>query len=253
MKRKVTINPLEKGTPKKARTPRAQRANRIQKSPNEARIEAKRLAAERNRKRYMKVGSIPPKFKDQTIYLVGGGPSLKGFDFNKLKGKKVIAINKAFVHIPFADVMYWTDNRFYNWFKAKIHEFKGMKVTNKPKPVADDIINLRDSGRTGLDLDKSSLRHGNNSGYAAINLAVHLGAKKIVLLGYDMGLQGNKSHWHDGYATPANRKVYQNSMMPHFNTLVEPLRNLGIEIWNANPTSNLKCFPKCSLEDGLKK
>ena len=239
MKRKVTINPISN---KKSIT-----VNPVDKNKKLA----EKLAE--NKKRYAKVGSISPIYKDETIFIIGGGPSLKNFNFDLLKRKKVIAINKAFLTVPWANVLYWTDSRFYNWFKAQIHAFKGLKVTNKPKPVTDDIINLRDTGRTGLDLDRSSLRHGNNSGYAAINLAVHLGAKKIVLLGYDMSLSGNKSHWHEGYSTPTNHKVYKNSMLPHFDTLVDPIKKLGIEIWNANPNSDLTCFPKCTIEEGLTK
>jgi len=201
-------------------------------------------------KLYKNLGKIEKIFDNETVYLVAGGPSLKGFDFNKLINKNTIAINKAFIYCE-CDVLYWTDMRFYKWFEKEIKEYKGLKVTNKPNPIAKDIINLRDSGRTGLDTDPRALRHGNNSGYAAINLAYHTGAKNIILLGYDMGQTGTTSHFHDGYNIRHNPKIYQNNMLPHFNTIVEPLREKGVNVWNANPNSNLKCFPFCTIDEAL--
>ena len=46
--------------------------------------------------------SLPTgSWKGQRCFIIGGGPSLKGFDFKQLKGEKIIAINKAFVDAPF--------------------------------------------------------------------------------------------------------------------------------------------------------
>ena len=200
---------------------------------------------------YKKIGKIEPIYKGETIYIIGGGPSLKGFNWTKLISKRTIAVNKAFLFYPGADVLYWTDVRFYDWYEKEINEFKGLKVTNKNRPVRDDVINLLDTGRLGLDTNPSNIRHGSNSGYAAINLAVHLGAKTIVLLGFDMRMTGQRSHWHDGYTTPQNPTVYAQAMIPAFDTLVEPLRNLKIEVYNACPTSALNTFKKCSIDLSL--
>jgi len=194
---------------------------------------------------------IQPIYKDQTIYLIGGGPSLKNFDFNVLKTKNSIAINKAYQVASFANFLYWSDFRFYQWFKEDIDNFKGFKVTNKPKPIDDNIINLKDTGKLGIDINPHALRHGNNSGYAAINLAVHLGVNKIILLGYDMGSSGNATHFHNGYDTKTDEKVYKNNMLPCFESLVDELKELKIEIWNASKDSKLTCFPKCSLLEAI--
>jgi len=56
---------------------------------------------------------VSPIWKGQTVYLIGGGPSLKGFDWNRLRNKKSIAINKAIKFWPEADAMYWTDGRVW--------------------------------------------------------------------------------------------------------------------------------------------
>lgn len=194
---------------------------------------------------------IDPIFLGDTIYIVGGGPSLKGFDFNLLKGKTVIAVNKAFFHLPFAQVLYWSDTRFYEWYGKEVDFFKGIKVTCRSQPKKADIINLLNTGKNGLETMSYGLRDGGNSGYAAINLAYHLGAKRIVLMGFDMQTNGKETHWHDGYSSTANTETMQRLMVPNFDTLVEPLEKRKVKVYNASHTSVLTCFLKISIEEAL--
>ncbi len=110
---------------------------------------------------------------------------------------------------------------------------------------------LRLTGQSGHEDAPDGLRHGSNSGYQAIELAVKLGAKRIVLLGYDMKVDGGRSHWHDEPRQRDFADVAARSMLPHFASLVEPLKALGVEVVNATPGSAIECFPKASLEDAL--
>ena len=70
---------------------------------------------------------VPKEFEGETIYIIGGGPSLKNFDFRSLAGSRTIAVNKAMFFYPNADVLYWTDSRFYTWYKNDIDNFKSLK------------------------------------------------------------------------------------------------------------------------------
>jgi len=194
---------------------------------------------------------IDPVFLGDTIYIVGGGSSLKGFDFEKLKDKTVIAINKAFLHIPFAQVLYWSDTRFFEWYEKEIEKFKGIKVTCRPQPKRNDIINLLNTGKNGLETMSYGIRDGGNSGYAAINLAYHLGAKTIILLGFDMYTVGKDTHWHDGYTSTANTEVMSKLMVPNFDTLINPLDKRKVKVYNASPNSKLECFTKITIEESL--
>lgn len=206
-----------------------------------------------NKKPIYKYSTIKPIWKDETVYIVGGGPSLKDFDWNRLKGKKVIAINRAYEVLPFADVMYWTDGRFYKWYKASIDKFPGMKVTCRPAPMADDNVILIKSSASpdGLDMRPSFIAHGNNSGFGAINLAAKLGATKIYLLGYDMDSKPTQTHWHSGYNKVKHNHSIYDKMMLYFDRLPGQLKKLKIDVWNANPKSRLKTFPRCTLDSAL--
>lgn len=204
----------------------------------------------KNQKNFKKV---EPIWAGETVYLIGGGPSLKGFEWNRLKGKKTIAINKAVKFYPNADAMYWTDGRVYSWLNKEINDFKGLKYTIRwNRNHTPDINVLKRGAKFGLETAKDTLAHGNNSGYAAINLAIHLGAKRIVLLGYDMGNDGKVSHFHDGYPVPATAtNIYTKQFLPGFDILKDRLKGKDIQIYNACPTSKLNTFKKITIDEAL--
>ena len=85
-----------------------------------------------------------------------------------------------------------------------------------------------------------------------MNLAYLLGAKRIILLGYDMGNSIDKSHFHDGYPTnKTNNSIYVNNFIPAFEALYPLLKNSGIEVYNASIKSKLTVFPRISHNKAL--
>lgn len=199
--------------------------------------------------------SIEPIWQDQTVYIVGGGPSLTGFDFSRLQGKNVIAVNKAYAYVKQPFILYWTDSRFYKWYQSEIDALNCMKITssNNIKDMREDILFLKNTANKELNLDSKpyEIHAGNNSGYGAIHLAIKLGAKKVYLLGYDMQHESNKSHWHGGYPSPANhRESIYKSMMQFFDKNANTIKSV-IDVYNANPKSALKCFNFCTVDEAL--
>ncbi len=200
----------------------------------------------------IKYTKVKPIWKGETVFIIGGGPSLSKFDFNRLRDKNTLAINKAVQTCPWADILYWTDSRVYSWLKNDINKFQGDKYTIKPFNTPPSVKVLKNTGANGLELDPSGIKHGNNSGYAAINLAYHLGVKRIVLLGFDMGNLGAKSHYHEGYPVSMTmNKTYESKMLPVFNSLVKPLKENGVEVINASMVSKIKCFKRMPIEKAL--
>jgi uncharacterized Rossmann fold enzyme len=89
-----------------------------------------------------------------------------------------------------------------------------------------------------------------NSGYAAVNLAVHLGAKRILLLGYDMQLGPNKQeHWHKDHRNKSQSAypIFRKRMA----AMVEPLGKAGIDVVNVTRRTALETFPLMALEEAL--
>ena len=198
-------------------------------------------------------GSAPRLFPDQTVFLVASGPSLRAVDLSVLKPFPVITVNLTFKLCPWAPVTYWTDWRFWDWYRSEISQFKGMIFSGCPQDVrmGERGVRLKLSGPEGLDPDPSRLRHGNNSGYAAINLALHFGARRLVLVGYDMRQgEDGEMHWHSDHPARTKPHVFA-AMIANYKTLPKALKREfpGAVIVNATEGSALDMFERVKLED----
>ena len=210
--------------------------------------------------------SVPPIWSGETIVILACGPSLTQEQVDQCReNARIIAINDSYRLHRAADILYACDARWWEWYYNAIAvwpEFLGVKIGlawdaqnntmypgwNSIDATAAGIFRLAATGETGLESDPQGLRTGKNSGYQAINLAVHLGAERIVLLGYDMQAKDGKHHWFGNHPDNVPPPPYELFMEP-FESLVEPLKELKIEIYNATPDSALECFPKVKLEE----
>lgn len=195
---------------------------------------------------------VPRLWPGETVVCIGGGPSLAASDVDAVRGRaRVIAINDAYKLAPWADVLYAADRKWIDWHDG-VPGFAGPKYSldsQDPTPRADWNV-LRNTGPLGLELDPTGLRAGHNSGFQAINLAVHLGASEIVLLGYDMGLAADgRQHWFGDH--PDHRLSPYPQMRAAFESLVEPLFALGVKVANCSRRTALTVFPCVSLDDVL--
>jgi hypothetical protein len=203
----------------------------------------------------MQPWTVPQEWSGETAFILGGGPSLLGFDAAVLEGRRIIAINRSYRLAPSADVLYFCDRSF--WQHEGLHiklEFRGRYIASICEPMGDpDVRHLRNTGHFGLERRRDGLKHGSNSGYQAIGLARHFGATRIVLLGYDMQLDAGRTHFHEGYGKDPDlvHHVLTRTFLPQFANLVGPLQEEGIEVINANPNSALECWPRMTFAEAL--
>lgn len=197
---------------------------------------------------------------------IGGGPSLTPAQVERVRGRaRVIAINNAYLLAPWADVLYFCDDKWWAQYGhgAKLGAWQGLivRLDGGRGDFGDPRIKVlrnygrigsNDLGREGLCAQRDGLYHGQNSGYQAIGLAVHLGAKRIVLLGYDMQakLEGAqlKTHWHADHPGGTSERVFD-QMLPNFDALVKPLERRGIEVLNCTAQTRLRSFPVRALDE----
>lgn len=192
--------------------------------------------------------------------MLGSGPSLTQADVDYCRDKAVIlAVKDAIRLAPWADVLYSSDSRWLVYHRGW-PSFLGLKYTiaqrqhaapTKEQERLSDWQVLRNTGDSGIETDPTGLRTGRNSGAAAINLAVHLGAGRIVLLGFDMGLGPNKEpHFYGkhpyGQVTQPWRLFLQ-----HYAAMVQPLEALGIAVVNCSRETALPCWVRQPLMEAL--
>ena len=201
---------------------------------------------------------IAPVFEGKSVAIVAGGPSLTGFDFGLFAPRMTLAINRAHEFLPRACVLWWTDASYWRRARESLtaHAAAAKATGNIGYRASDELpasVHVcRLTGLSGFDPDPECLRHGNNSAYAAMHLAAHLGARRIVLFGVDMkhGADG-RSHFHGGYDQTLRARTLERSMLPYFASLQKPLDARGIEVLNASPHSALKVWPRIGIEEGL--
>ncbi len=193
-------------------------------------------------------GRVDVVFPAATVFIIAAGPSVGEVELNDIRGLPTIVVNKSFEAAPWADILYFSDARFFRWYESGILGFAGLKYTGATvKRLSHPAItNLRKHRLKGLALDPTHFCTGNNSGYAAINLAYHTGADRIVLIGFDQQSQNGRHHWHADHPVVYQEKVYR-KMIPHFASLVDPLTDAGVECVNTSMDSQITCFPKVPL------
>lgn len=213
--------------------------------------------------------AVPKLWPGCTMVILGGGPSLTEEDVRYVGERphltRTIAIKEAYLLAPWADVLYAADESWWRYYNGA-PTFGGLKYSIEDWPVGDahyapdalvlrrrtypDVSLLRNRGNAGLELEPTGLRTGHNSGFQAINLAVHLGATRVLLVGYDCwaGSDGRQT-WYT-VKRPHLTSPYP-VFLQSFGTIVEPLKAAGIEVINCSRRTLLRAFPCRPLEEVL--
>ena len=185
--------------------------------------------------------------------IVASGPSLTKEDVNYVKGKAtVIVINDNYQMAPWADYCYFCDPKWHEWHKNEplFQAFEGKKYTQDRKVAEENVFfYIESQPGQGLSTEPNVIYQGSNSGYQAINLAYHLGARKIILLGYDMQQSNGKAHWFGDHPDKV-RSSYQ-CWTKYFDHLAKDAQSKGLHIINCSRQTALGCFERKPLEDVL--
>lgn len=130
-------------------------------------------------------------FKDQTVYIIGGGISGRGFDFNKLDKCHTITVNHMIEYYDKSEIHYWMDQRFLRITKYNFEEYQGVCVFANnnnwvPKSGKYYMTRYRSNTEKHIDLDIEKGLYGRIlSGISVVHLALITGAKRVYLIGVD--------------------------------------------------------------------
>jgi hypothetical protein len=208
----------------------------------------------------MKFTAIEPGWKGATAFIVAGGTSVLNQNLKLLVGQKVIAVNSSYEVVPWADVLFFGDARwfFVHQHRPALQAFNG-RFISCAKAVRDSRVwKVRRvipdaTGKPGWTDARDAVVCNRTSLQGAMNAAGHLGVARIVLLGADMCRAADgRSHHHSAHPWPnkPGNKTWDIQMRQLAQT-VAPLRERGIEVINTSPTSRLPWWPKRRLESVL--
>lgn len=162
--------------------------------------------------------------------IIATGQSLKKEDVDYVRGKcKVIAVSNSYQIAPWADILVSHDE---NWWRRhpEALKFAGDKYAR----VKINGVNI---------FKPSQFPRGCNSGLMAMIIARDKGAKKLLLLGFDM----HGTHYFGPH--PAGLK---NTTAKRFKEHIQQFALFsGCEVINCTPNSALKRYPFARIQDVL--
>lgn len=172
---------------------------------------------------------------------IASGPSLNVEDCARAResGHSIIAVNSSWIAVPDCHHIFAGD---YLWW---VHNHD---VANPKAQWWTQSLRARD--KFGINLFRPAESGPFNSGQRAIQLAAHLGAYRVILLGYDCTL-ANGAHWHGRHPATMHNPVPREVGRWHtdFSSLISQLPD--VEIINASRHTALTCFPRKTLEAAL--
>lgn len=222
----------------------------------------------------MQFWSPSPIWCGADAYVVGGGLSLRTFDWEQLRGKHVVGCNSAAL-VPesaalceanvFGDFGWW-ENLGKEGGRVKgdegqeivvppLSSFGGLAVACCPRllerrdPVPSWLLLMRRSNESGLATGGDALAWNGNTGSLAINLALLLGARRVFLLGFDFKAPKDRPNWHTVRYQGSDPSIYKDIFAPQMKSIARdlPLKFPGAEIVNVTDDSALDVFPKQTL------
>ena len=211
--------------------------------------------------------SVPRAWPGETVFILGGGPSLEGQGTERLEHRRTIAINSSIFDAegrlvrPWPDYLFGADGRWLKKHRAVLErDWRDRVVTITKQVDWPGLLRLRKfeppvkgkPGGVAISADPRGVAIRRTSLQGAMNLAMLLGATRLVLLGADGGPDANgRTHHHQPHEW-AHKPGCWDEQLRDLQTMVKPLEDLGVEVLNASPGSHWDLWPLTTLDEVLK-
>ncbi len=185
-----------------------------------------------------------------------------------LRDRNVIGINMAVTIADWIDFLFFGDSDWFFRNRQKVDEAKVERVS------CDDLFEKERYRSIVKHMHKDKKKNygisnvpgyvcwNKNSGLASLSLAYQLGAKRIILVGFDMDSDCIDSkdryhifgfHYEQKTSPPDKNKREEKFRRMKFGlpAIAKDARRLGVEIINANPESAIEEFPKANVKELL--
>jgi hypothetical protein len=195
---------------------------------------------------------------DHLCIVAAPGPSLTAEVAEACRGHDAIAVQDAYRRLPFAQVLYGCDAKWWRFHKGA-QSFAGEKWTshgpassNDKSPILETFGLKSVAGFQGeqFSTNPDHIYYGSNSGFQAVGLAILFGARRIVMVGFDMRHHKGKHHFFGNHPAPLHNPTNYQRFIGAFEKASKRMPE-GVTILNATPGSALKCFPMVTLDEAL--
>ena len=210
--------------------------------------------------------------KSDSVFIVAGGYSLHDFDFSKLLNVDTIAINASAEYIDNPTYFITMDYYFctkkvidinaltesgtgtffiVNMATDKVYKDQVGRYVNKKTLAYRELYDFKHivesnsliNDITGFSETMPDFSHGQNSGFCAIQLAILLKYQKIYLLGFDMHVKNQHTHFHDKYSVNNGFRPIDEKIDKYRETLKK-----AIQLYEG-PSQIISCNSTSALND----
>lgn len=194
-----------------------------------------------------------PDWSGQTAVCIATGPSLTPDQIECVRSASVrsIGINDVGLTEQWVDIWYAADFKFWQHYQARAEMSGSLKVCADKKMlsggIADRFLNTRDKDKA-LRFEPGYAISGGHSGCQALQLAISLGATKVVLLGYDCKPDGSRTNYFGQKCPALNKGSDYELWRESYRTLAIPD---DVEVLNATPGSAIDVYPMVEIERAL--
>lgn len=200
---------------------------------------------------------------ERTAVVIASGPSLNGAQLSEVALARCadrvrsIAVNNTLERAPFADVAYFGDYTAIKHYRPQLLKSlgaHGVEWVTIDSAAAErwKLTHVNPASANGMQLDR--IRVNGNSGAQAINVAAAFGARRILLLGFDMQVDPvtRAAHWFGQH--PKNLVTVQlfEEWLHKFEFIAKDAKALGVEIINCTPGGALEVFPRATISEALR-
>lgn len=188
----------------------------------------------------------PPRcWQGETAFILASGPSVNTIDLSPLVGRRVIAVKSSHLIWPTADILFFADGRWWRDPALRPKHFAGLIVTTATDIRDPRVKIMKKMPPHALAEERHAVALARTSTTGAINLAVHLGAARIILLGVDSKLAPDGTRHCHGLQWPWPLKdgCFE-QQANEYRQIAPSAERLGVEIVNANPDSAIDVWPR---------
>ena len=204
-----------------------------------------------------------PKTLASDCIIIGGGSSLTLRDvsiadsISKTGRAYIIGINDAYRISSSLGMLYVADLAFAMHHKPAIDAAQAVQKFEKWTAGAELKKKLTDwkyIEGDGSVLDFSSNRKkvtlGQHSGFQTINIALLMGFKRIILMGFDCGTgpESNARHWFGDHPPGVAKSSPYESWRKSIERAANNIVSFDSEIINASRFSTLQCFQRQTID-----